>query len=311
MSAKSYPKLKLPPLIPPAMFEQRSIKGLRPHPKQDHYFTDEEATDLDRLAKDILTNGLREAMEITPDNVIISGHRRTMALKKLFRAGHIQFEAMEMYVRHDLAAMGEEAIEHRLIEANANRRHQSLMEIARCTLAMYELEGRNSEQSKAEVKESIAARFDKSAKTLERLWHLLDLPIELQRLVDRKKIPRGLAHQILDLATAEEIEIMRRKTVAGMAIKDFARQLLRDRTPLMPIKEPAPATTLERFLEASLIAAKQHDEICELLRDNLRETASDAQVLGPTSKSKFAGPRVAGDRSEVRPLRSRRSRKAC
>lgn len=290
MSTTTSKKVKLPPPIAPAKYEQRSIFLLRSHPKQEHYFADEEAANLDQLAKDILANGLREALEITPDNVIISGHRRSMAIGKLYWAGHKQFEVMEMYVRYDLAARGEDAIEHRLIEANANRRHQSQMEIARCTLAMYKLEGGNSERSKAELKESIAARFDKSPKTLERLWPLLELPIELQRLVDRKKIPLGLAHQILDFATAEEIEIMRRKTVAGIPIKDFARQLLRDRIPPTPTKEPPPAATLERFLDASLRAASQHNEICDLLRNNLRGRRLMLRCLTPLRVLKLMVP---------------------
>ncbi|MDB9450469.1 ParB/RepB/Spo0J family partition protein [Dolichospermum circinale] len=59
---------------------QRKVAELYPHPKNQGIYGDE---DIQKLAQSIKENGLSEALIITPDSKIISGHRRWKAVKLL------------------------------------------------------------------------------------------------------------------------------------------------------------------------------------------------------------------------------------
>ena len=59
---------------------QRKVAELYPHPKNQGIYGDE---DIQKLAQSIKENGLSEALIITLDSKIISGHRRWKAVKLL------------------------------------------------------------------------------------------------------------------------------------------------------------------------------------------------------------------------------------
>jgi hypothetical protein len=86
---------------------------------------------------------------------------------------------------------------------------------------MFELEhGETGDDVK--LKERIAAQFNMSVKTLERRWSLLGLPLELQRLVGRKppqQLPQGLAIELAEYATKEELEAFRLIAIQGGDVK--------------------------------------------------------------------------------------------
>lgn len=219
-----------PSAAPVAKFEQRWIYDLKPHPKQELFFPEAAAVDINDLAADILSNGLNVPLEITPDNRIISGHRRCEALKKLHFDDYEEFASVQVKVRYDLAALGEEAIEQRLLQANLNRRHLTVTECARVSFNEFKLRDPKKGQL-LQLKQSIAEQFNISVKTLERIWRLLELPLELQRLVDVKKLKQRVALALLKVATADEIEELRKLAVAGGPVERRAIKLIAGREP--------------------------------------------------------------------------------
>lgn len=218
-------------LRPRAKLEQRWIYDLKPHPKQELFFPEAAAANINDLAADILTNGLNEPLEITPDDRIISGHRRCNVLKKLHAEDHEEFASVQVKVRYDLAALGEEAIERRLLQANLNRRQLTVTEFARVSFNEYQL-GKAKKGQQLKLKRSIAEQFNISPKTLERIWRLLKLPLELQRLVDVKKLKMRVALALLKYATPDEIEELRKLAVEGGPVGRRANKLIARREPL-------------------------------------------------------------------------------
>jgi ParB-like chromosome segregation protein Spo0J len=78
--------------------EKRKLSDLRPHPLQAQVFHDTRGEELARLAEDIKANGLNCPVEITPENVIICGHRRVKAARQL------NWDEIEVWVRQDPGA---------------------------------------------------------------------------------------------------------------------------------------------------------------------------------------------------------------
>ncbi|MBE9057523.1 ParB N-terminal domain-containing protein [Sphaerospermopsis sp. LEGE 08334] len=62
------------------IIKKRKVAELKPHPKNESIYGDE---DIQELAQSIKENGLSDALIITPDGRIISGHRRCKAVKLL------------------------------------------------------------------------------------------------------------------------------------------------------------------------------------------------------------------------------------
>lgn len=277
------------PVAPAAAVEVRSIYTLLPHPKQEHYFPAEAAADLDSLAANILANGLLEKIEITPENVIVSGHRRLAALVRLELAGNAQFEDVEVLVRYDLAAQGEDAVEHRLVEANLDRRHLTPIEFARTSKALLE-RCSDGKTKMNRLLESIARKFGVSRITLERSWSLLDLPIELQRIVDRKELSRQLGQQLLDFATPDEIEELRQVAVEGGSVKKRAKQILYGRLPAKGRKPPTPEQALKAFETAIVDFFCCYDSIAQHVRSNLQEREVMVALLGRLRLAELAVP---------------------
>lgn len=163
-------------------FTTWQVVDLRYHPKQSEYFPSLHSAAISALAADISTNGLREPLEITSSGVLISGHQRLRAIIEL------GWTEVAVVVRHDL--IGEKEIERRLVECNFNRRHLSLLEQARCYKYLKELSPPAAKRGDSgDLRDQLGKRMGKSGRSLDRLLPLLDLPPEIQRAVDDKKIP--------------------------------------------------------------------------------------------------------------------------
>ncbi|WP_425613657.1 ParB/RepB/Spo0J family partition protein [Anatilimnocola sp. NA78] len=277
MSETKFKKLVLPPR---AKLEQRSIYSLKPHPKQELFFPEAAAANINDLAADILANGLNEPLEITPDNRIISGHRRCRVLKKLHVDGHSTFASVQVKVRYDLAALGEVAIERRLLQANLNRRHLTVTEFARVTFNEFQLR-KPTKGEQLKLKRSIAEQYNINVKTLERIWRLLDLPLELQRLVDVKKLKQRVALALLNYATPDEIEELR-----VLAVKEGPVGRQADR--LVATREPEKLRKIDprKILNSSAIAAADiHLHLAKLAEfitgcDNRRQLRKYRHTMG-------------------------------
>lgn len=59
------------------------VSELKPHPKNNFYFDDMEGDSWDSLLQSISTSGITNAITITDQKVIISGHQRVRACKVL------------------------------------------------------------------------------------------------------------------------------------------------------------------------------------------------------------------------------------
>lgn len=262
-----------PSAAPAAKVERRSIYALKPHPKQEVYFPEASAADIGDLAADILANGLNEPLEITPDNRIISGHRRCLTLKNLLCDGHEEFASVQVKVRYDLAALGEEAIERRLLQANLNRRHLTVMEFARVSFTEFQLREPKKGQ-RLKLKLSIAGQFNVSVKKLETIWELLKLPLELQRLVDVKKLPQGVALALLKVAKTDEIEELRKLAVNEGPVRRRASKLIARREPVrLPQFDP------RKMLNTRVLTAAKFHLHLPMLAEFLTELDNQEKLL--------------------------------
>lgn len=257
---------------PEAVIEERDIQLLRSHPLQEYYFPGEAGADVDELAADILTNGLQQPIEITPDGTIISGHRRRIAMMQLVIQGYEQYLVQEVLVRYDLAANGEDAIKKRFLEENRNRRHLTPMAYAKVSRDIYDSKV-GSNQSYADLKQQIAEKFKVDPRTLERWWALLDLPAELHSLIERKQLPQQLGQQLLDYAESQEIQELVELARSGSPdeVKRRARGIVKLRIPPKPRKEKPPKDVLRQWSELSLDMTIHYEAIAELVRQDLGE----------------------------------------
>jgi hypothetical protein len=278
---------------PQAVLEEREIQFLRSHPDQEFYFPDEAGADIGALAADILTNGLQRPIEIIPDGTVISGHRRRLAMMQLLIQGHEQFRFMEVVVRYDLAAEGPEAIKRRFLEENLNRRHLTPMAFAAVSRGLYEL-GIGTNQSDEQLKQQIAQQYRVITKTLERWWALLDLPIELQSLIERKQLPQGLGQQLLDYAEPQEIEELVELIRSGSPeeVERRARELLKPRIPDKSPKERPPEEIFVEFLESSVATLAEYEAIEDLVRRKLGDYGQMRRWLWQLRKAEFVVQRL-------------------
>jgi len=160
------------------------IRKLKPHPRQAETFPDLPDADLDALAADMAANGLQHPIEILPGGVILAGHQRVRAAKKL------GWKEIDVVVRHDLAAAGDVATTAYFIGDNLNRRQLSPLAKARCVAELIELEaGRRIEDMYGEdrdnVKKTVAQRMGMSQRNLNRYLLALKAPLPIQMAFER------------------------------------------------------------------------------------------------------------------------------
>src|ERR1700733_15032331 len=175
--------------------EKRSITALIPHPRQPSLFAEPSAQEVQDLAADMKKNGLLNPVEILQDGTIIAGTKRGAAPK------HPGWTEIEVWVRDDLAAQGNGAVERRLIEDNLYRQQLGPIEIARAYLALKKL-GRPwglSGQDRVELRDQIGKRLDMSGRNLDRYLRVLDTPIEVQNAVAANKLPVTVAEKVAGL----------------------------------------------------------------------------------------------------------------
>lgn len=209
------------------------VDDLQPHPRQAELFPGLNPEQIQDLIRDIETNGLQQPLEILPSGIVISGHQRLRAIRRL------GWEQVQVIVRHDLQAAGEEAVMRRLIEANLNRQHLSRLQLARACKVLFDLEPKGIERrGQGELNERIGKRYGYSGKTVERLLKLLELPVELQRAIECKMLPESRALALMQLP-AELYEPVLNQLRDGHHIRRTVNKLLID-------KRERPVMTIER-----------------------------------------------------------------
>ena len=93
------------------------VDNLKPHSLHAEFFIPWTHQEVEDLASQLSNDGQLEPIEVTPDNIIISGTCRWLAAKFL------GWQTIRCWLREDLAAAGPAAVEARFIEANLRRRH--------------------------------------------------------------------------------------------------------------------------------------------------------------------------------------------
>jgi hypothetical protein len=164
-------------------------------------------------------NGLQHFVEILPNRTIICGHQRVRAARLL------GWTSITCWVRDDLEAAGEIAIERRLIEDNLHRRQLSKLEQARCYRNLRELAEHEEsmasdddnqlltvgkKRKRGDTRDVLAERFDKSGRTMDRWERVLDTPIEVQAAYEQKRISFAVAEKVAGLRPADQAGIAKR-----------------------------------------------------------------------------------------------------
>jgi hypothetical protein len=155
------------------------IQDLKPHPRQAQLFDDLPMRQLIDLAQDIEARGLKEPLEILPDGTLVCGHQRTRAAK------YLQWEEIDVWVNHELAAQGAVAVEQRLIEDNLVGRKLDRLDQIRCYKRLVELTPqtpahRVRNHQTGRLRDVIGVRLGISGRTLDRYLRVLDTPREVQ-----------------------------------------------------------------------------------------------------------------------------------
>ncbi|MBA4105995.1 MAG: hypothetical protein C0485_09570 [Pirellula sp.] len=171
--------------------ERRDLQSLTLH-EMHEVFSDPSNEEIDRLAADVKARGLQHKIEITPDDVIIAGRKRWLALMSL------GWESAFCRVRNDLAAKGELAIVEYIILDNLARRQHGQLETARAYRALKQSRDRSGVKGGQDLRDVLAVHFHLSGGSLDRLCRILDAPRAVQdafdkgelRLVDAAKVGR-------------------------------------------------------------------------------------------------------------------------
>lgn len=187
---------------PEIEFTEWPVANLKPHPRQAEIFGDVSDSDVRQLADDIDENGLEYPPEILPDGKIICGHRRCRAVQLL------GWDEVDVYVRHDLAAAGEAAVEAWLIKDNYLRRQLSPLQRAKCAAQLAgQIGGSASSRNYQRICKAVAEQLGVSAKTADRLLKIAQAPAEVQQAYDGGHISQVLASRVAGMSAERQAEI--------------------------------------------------------------------------------------------------------
>ena len=168
-------------------------------PEQGIYLTEPESK-IEKLAEDIKKNGQRVPIEITPDYVIIDGHCRLEAIKKL---GQKTILAVTVEVEDEIQ------LRQRHLDANINRRHLERIDQVRLIKAQLDLDSEQKTYCRDELRLRIAKAFgqDKSDPTVRRYYRLVHLPDLIQEKFKRKelRLMTALKFDTLNMEEREEL----------------------------------------------------------------------------------------------------------
>ena len=185
-------------MAPNNIITNRKLTDLREHPRQQDNFGDVPEFQIDDLVASLEKEGQIHPIEITSEGIVIDGHQRLRAAKKL------GWKELGVVVREDLEAMGVAAIETRMIEANLNRRQLDDLGVARVYKRLRELQPRRTRSASGVIarnlRDRIAAQLGtKSGRTIDRYLRLLEAPKVVQDACTSRKIGKSAVLQVVSL----------------------------------------------------------------------------------------------------------------
>jgi len=224
-------KLKTPPAV------YWKIAKLKPHPTQADHWGDLADDRLRELASDIETRGLIHPILIVPDGTIVQGHQRVRACKLL---GWIEIPAI---VERELAKEGDAAVEEALLLDNYMRGHFDKLTLARASRRMEQLDKRKPREARRAWRRTAEIIGDRSSRTINRHYQVLQTPIEVQRAWQNKQLTLTEACAVDRLRKETQQESALQIRQGGKAKEVVARHISASR------KKKEPHSILAVFLK--------------------------------------------------------------
>lgn len=204
------------------------VSELNPHPQNNYFFDDITGDKWKDILESISRRGVIEPIVITQDKIIVSGHQRVRACKEL-NIDEVLCE-IRIYQDDDKHSKEDKILED-LISTNIMQRgigNTNPLKLARCIQELERIKGvsrggdRNPngnnqygvkttkcrfDQNPQITQEDIAKQFGVSVKKLQRVKSLLELPEDIQRLIETGVLDNiSLAKRISEELTPEEME---------------------------------------------------------------------------------------------------------
>ena len=186
------------------------IADLTAHPKNEYYFDDIQGDGWNDLLQSVRTSGVTNAITVTKDGVIISGHQRVRACKLLgieeIPAHVVEYTPEEQEKQKDVKDLIESNLKQR-VPGNSNP-----VKLGRCFAFLEEYYNighggdRKSKPQNAVLKtqDSLADEYGISTDALQRMKKLSSAIPEMQELINTGKVTPTTALAIMRQLSDEE-----------------------------------------------------------------------------------------------------------
>lgn len=187
--------------------QKLKTEDLIPHPRNNEFFDDITGTKWDEFLQSIKTRGIIEPLIITQDNIVVSGHQRLRAAKKL------NLKKIPCILKN---YSSEDEILKDLIETNIQQRGTVGGTVTQIGNRIKELERLygimhgNNQHGGPEIfpvlktQDQLAEESGMSSKTWRNYKQLSEAIPELKDLIDTKKVSQSTALAIMNQLSPEE-----------------------------------------------------------------------------------------------------------
>ena len=182
-----------------------SPNALKPHPRNEEFFSNAEGEDYQRLKESIQELGVLTPLRVSSDMTIVSGHQRWRAAKEL------GLESVPVEIDEGLKDEDEKLIQ--LIAANFGRMKNDPIKQGKWLVEYERLRGvRDGRYGKRSLdgqfvrlkQEDIADELGVDARTIRRLKNLTTLIPELQDIITEGKITPSTGYLLLSRLSEDE-----------------------------------------------------------------------------------------------------------
>lgn len=196
------------------------VSELKPHPQNNYFFDDITGDKWKDILESISRRGVIEPVVITQDKIIVSGHQRVRACNEL-KIDEVLCE-IRIYQDDDKHSKEDKILED-LISTNIMQRgigNTNPLKLARCIQELERIKGvrvgKGGDRKSMDIlsidtpqitQEDIAKQFGVSVKKVQRIKSLLELPEDIQRLIETGVLDNvSLAKRISEGLNEEQLE---------------------------------------------------------------------------------------------------------
>lgn len=184
------------------------IDRIHPNPANDIYSLD----NIDELTQNLIENGLIHNLVVKPSHdgsyLLISGHRRRLALLKAFEiTGKDEFKHPECKIRDDLAdPVDEEIALHKasLDDRELTGKEKALR--AKRLMELYKLKKERGEFVEGKIRSLVAKDMGMSESQIQRFINMDKLIPEINELIDEGQLPVSTAEKFSKLTEDDQIK---------------------------------------------------------------------------------------------------------